>query len=169
MCLTPPRWAREHSARQAISPLPLADGFPVRVPARARAPPQRLHANPPLPQVLATELPGSTMREKERYTQVLFEELGASSVLLVNQAYAALTAFAENTGVVVDLGHETIGTRAADPSSLRNALDAGCACWQTSRPSSKGSRWAERAGSYPSAVGIWRKSWQSCWRRAASS
>ena len=75
--------------------------------------------------MLATELPGSTMREKERYTQVLFEELGASSVLLVNQAYAALTAFAENTGVVVDLGHETIGTHTADTSSLRNALDAG--------------------------------------------
>jgi actin-related protein len=77
---------REHTMSMAVSPLPLADGFPT----------------------LAAEPPQTTKMEKELYTQMLFEEMHATSVALVNQAQLTLTAFAESTAVVVDLGHESI-------------------------------------------------------------
>ena len=58
--------------------------------------------------MLAAEPPQTTKMEKELYTQMLFEEMHATSVALVNQAQLTLTAFAESTAVVVDLGHESI-------------------------------------------------------------
>ena len=39
---------------------------------------------------------------------MLFEEMHATSVALVNQAQLTLTAFSESTAVVIDLGHESI-------------------------------------------------------------
>jgi len=83
----------------AVDPLPLADGFPV----------------------LAAEPPRTSKMEKERYTQMMFEELHASSVALVSQAQLTLTTFAESTAVVIDLGHETIGAPAAASSQQRSS------------------------------------------------
>jgi actin-related protein len=81
-----PRARREHTMGMAVSPLPLADGFPM----------------------LASEPPKTTKMDKELYTQMLFEDMHATSVALVNQAQLTLTTFAESTAVVIDLGHETI-------------------------------------------------------------
>jgi actin-related protein len=50
-------------------------------------------------------------RERERITQILFEQLNAPAIMMVDQALLAAYGVGTTTGIVVDIGYETIGKR----------------------------------------------------------
>ena len=60
-------------------------------------------------QAVVTELPSMSRADRENSVQVLFETLHVSKLALVHQANLTLHTYGQNTGVVVDVGHECIG------------------------------------------------------------
>ena len=61
-------------------------------------------------QAVVTELPSMSKVDRQTCAQILFETFQVPKLALVNQAVLTLHVYGEQTGVVVDIGHECTGT-----------------------------------------------------------
>lgn len=106
---------REKAISVAVAPLPLDDGFPVSLRGicaldHVKDAVLMLAVCMFVRQAMVTELPSMSKVDRQQCAQILFETFQVPKLALVNQAVLTLHVYGEQTGIVVDIGHECTGT-----------------------------------------------------------